>query len=353
MSSSDAPPAPQSSLRGFALGLGITTALIMAIYAGAALLIDPMGATPGNRLCAGGIKAEIRLGAKSLVARREAPATIMLGNSRVDNAFGTATLARLGPAPRVNLATSDAMPAEMAALARDAMAGGRLRLAYVGVDFNLAVSPRDPGPVNAIADAPLPWLEAMRRTWFGTDVFQAISTVPPDCTKLINADGTSTPARLESRPRPGASPRQMVLARKEYARRAQELRHLGSRRTQARLAELRAIVRDLRQSGVGVVLFAGPVRSQLDIVQRETGLTRAAEDWNRQVARMAKEEGALYLDLRGQAALDAAGVPVCPQGGADCHFRDLTHYSATVGAALARPLAQAGETVLAAAQTAP
>lgn len=78
----------------------------------------------------------------------------MLGNSRVDNGFDSVTLARLGPAPRVNLATSDAMPAEMAALARDALAGGRLRVAYVGVDFNLAVSPRDPGPVRAIADAP-------------------------------------------------------------------------------------------------------------------------------------------------------------------------------------------------------
>ena len=353
MSSSDALPAPSASLRGFARGLGITTALILAIYAGAALLVDPMGATPGNRLCAGGIKAEIRLGAKSLVARREAPATIMLGNSRVDNGFDTATLARLGPAPRASLATSDAMPAEMAALARDALAGGRLRLAYIGVDFNLAVSPRDPGPVKAIADAPLPWLEAMRRTWFGTDVFQAISTLPPDCTRLINADGTSTPARLEIRPRPGASPRQMAKARKEYARRAQELRHLGSRRTAARLAELRAIVRELRRGGVGVVLFAGPVRSQLELIHREKGLAQAAEGWNGQVARMAREEGALNLDLRRQAALDAAGVPPCPQGGADCHFRDLTHYSASVGTALARPLALAGETALAATQSAP
>lgn len=353
MSSSEARPAPSRPLRGFALGLGITATLVTAAYAGAALLLDPMGATQGNRLCGGGIKAEIRPGAKSLVARREAPATIMLGNSRVDNAFDTATLARLGPAPRVNLATSDAMPAEMAALARDAMAGERLRLAYVGVDFNLAVSPRDPGPVRAIADAPLPWLEAMRRTWFGTDVFQAIGTFPPDCTALIHPDGTSTLARLESRPRPGASPRHVTMVSREYARRAAELRHLGASRQQTRLAELRGMVRQLRQGGVGVVIFAGPVRSQLDRIQQETGLEPAAEDWNRQVARMAREEGAIYLDLRRQAALDAAGVPACPQGGADCHFRDLTHYSATVGAALARPLAQAGESVLAAAQTAP
>lgn len=337
MSSSDGSP------RGFAMALGITFAVMSLAFAAAALLLDPMGATSGNRLCAGGIKADIRLNAKSLIARRTAPATIMLGNSRVDNGFDSVTLARLGPAPRANLATSDAMPAEMAALARDALAGGRLRIAYVGVDFNLAVSPRDPGPVRAIADAPLPWLEAQRRTWFGTDMFQAMATFPPDCTALINPDGTSTEARLDSRPRPGASPRQMALARREYARRGLELANIGEARMAGRLGELRVMVRDLHRAGVKVVLFTGPVRSQLDLIQRESGLDAASTRWHRQLAAMARQEGAVLLDLRSPQVLAAAGVPRCPGGGFDCHFRDLTHYSATVGAALSGQLAQAGQ----------
>lgn len=174
-------------------------------------------------------------------------------------------------------------------------------------------------------------------------MFQAMATFPPDCTALINPDGTSTRARLDSRPRPGASPRQMALARREYARRGLELRHGGQARMAGRLAELRAMVRDLRRAGVNVVLFAGPVRSQLDLIQRESGLDTASAQWHRQLAAMARQEGAVLLDLRSPQALAAAGVPPCPGGGHDCHFRDLTHYSATVGAALSGQLAQAGQ----------
>lgn len=58
MSSSDGSP------RGFAMALGITFAVMSLAFAAAALLLDPMGATSGNRLCASGIKADIRLNAK-------------------------------------------------------------------------------------------------------------------------------------------------------------------------------------------------------------------------------------------------------------------------------------------------
>lgn len=119
MSSSEA-----ASLRGFARAMAITLAAAALAYAAMVITVDPMGAGRGNRWCPAGMKTSITLDAKSLVARRTAPATIMLGTSRVDNGFATATLARLGPAPRANLATADALPAEMAALARDALAGG-------------------------------------------------------------------------------------------------------------------------------------------------------------------------------------------------------------------------------------
>ncbi|MEY4720554.1 MAG: hypothetical protein RIQ46_279, partial [Pseudomonadota bacterium] len=178
----------------------------------------------------------------------------------------------------------------------------------------------------------------------GADVFAAQQQVPPDCTVMLNPDGTATAARLQGRPRPGAAPAHVDKVRREYGNRAREWRHIGTARADARLAELRGMVRDLRKGGVAVVLFIAPHHSQLDAIQREVGLLPLIDHWHGALARMARQEGAAFVDLRGKAALARIGAPPCPQGGADCHFRDLTHYSGALGDALAGPLAQAGQT---------
>lgn len=312
-------------------------AAIWVVLLGAMATTDPLGATQGNSLCPAGAKTEDAGTTRALIAARLRPRTIVLGTSRVRMGFSEPALAQLGPAPVANLGTGGALPAEFAAFAGDALAGGRLERAYIGVDFNVLHQDDAADIAQPIADARFPALERLRRAFLSYDALTALPRALAGCRPALHPNGAPL-LRADGR---------VDEASPEPAReRARLLAHFRTTSADdvlfaARMAELRDLVARLRRQRVEVVLFSAPYQENLLSLIAETGHRADFERFHAEVARLAHEQGVPFVDLHGEAAVRELRLPPCPGGGIGCHYSDLTHYVPLVGERIAGRLAAA------------
>ena len=321
-------------LAGAFVGLAVTWALLMTVM----LIVDPLGATGGNSVCPAGAKTLEPLSTKSLIAQRLRPRTIVLGTSRVKLGFGREELAILGPGPAANLGINAAIPADFASLADDALAGGQLERAFIGVDFNTMHQPGAAGLGAQIAAAEFPALERWRRAFLSFEALDALPAAIGDCRPVLHPDGTPI---LEA---DDGSDGAVVPMDVDRAWLKSQLLTGPSNRAgfAARLEELRSLVAELRRHEVEVVLFSAPYQEDLVALFAETGRLRDFELFHAEIARLAREEDVGFVDLHSAAAIRELGLPPCPDGGIGCHYLDLTHFSPLVGERIARALARDG-----------
>lgn len=319
MSSSD--PGGRRFLR-WAAALALAS---VAVLTAAAAAVDPLGvlaATPAGtlRLCADGPKTtDERAWAPMLYAARPAPEAI-IGSSRALRGFSR-------PAGReiVNLSLSGAGLSEIAGLARDAAATGRLRRVWLVLDFPAFVAPSASEGGGGTRSGPAPRGEAARM-----------------------ATGLASPAAwagsfdVARRPReclhPGRGPSGFMVAPDEPGHRAMSLRQAamlrgrlarpdGERRARyaSAMTLLETLAGDLRGQGVEVVLVAAPFAPDYERQAAAAGLEPWRTRW--------------LADLDAAAAATGARVLLPSIGEAD--FMDATHFRPAVGDRLldARPLA--------------
>lgn len=332
MSSSEAQPTPRRFLAGLIAGLAGTLALL----AGAMLVVDPLGATDGNALCRAGAKNIYSSDFKALIASRMRPRTVVLGTSRLKLGFGEEALALLGPSPAVNLGVDAALPADFDSLSGEALAGGRLERAFIGIDFNTvhqwgAVPLMDP-----IAKARFPWLERWRRAFLGYEAFRALPSALRGCRPAFHGDGAPV---LNASGGIAAEHGNYLESRSDIARGLRANERPGAETTTARLGQLQTLVADLRKRGVTVVVFSAPYQEGLLTVYDELGMRGRFERFHADVAQLARKERVAFVDLHSPAGVAALALPACPGGGIACHYLDLTHYSPLVGERIAAQLA--------------
>jgi hypothetical protein len=323
MSSSD------RSARGFLTACAAAFVIVIGMLGGALLVVDPLGATSGNALCSAGAKNLDHAAAKSLVAYNRRPRTVVIGTSRVAKGFSRDAMAILGQAPVANLGISGGQPANFSVIADEALAGGRLERAFIGVDFSALHQRDEPAIEPSIASATYPELERVRVAFLSEAALHSLIFAPFDCRPRQRRDGAPVEARVQADSAPDM---QSEAARLDLS--LERTDPLRDERFITRLGQLRAMVRRLRRNNVEVVLFSAPYREELQALFSEHGLLDEFARFHAEVAQLAHEEGVRFVDLHDAGTRDL-GLPACPDGRIGCHYLDLTHYGPLVGERLA------------------
>ena len=330
MSSSD----PGTAQRRFFAGVFAGLAGASLAMAATLLVVDPLGATDGNRLCGAGAKAHAAETAKLIVAHDRRPRTAIVGTSRVKWGFDRDALSELGAQPVVNLGVSGGLPANFSDALDEALAGGRLERAYIGVDFNLVHQLGGPVSSSGIAGSGFPRLERLRRAFFGYEALRSATSALRDCRPAFHVDGSPTREGYRERAQRTVDDERGLLVRR--------LRRSGGRseeETSARYVELRSLIVRLRRQDVEVVLFSAPYRKELTDTFAEVGLDDDFAQFHAELSHLAHDEGAAFIDLHDPADVRMHGLRGCAGGGIACHYIDLTHYGPEFGRQIARSIA--------------
>lgn len=331
MSSSE--PSAVAFLRTAALAvLGGATALTAA-----AALIDPLGllaARPdraaglhapgrhGSPLCAPGLKVEDDPVHLARLAAALRPAEAVLGSSRAREGFPA-----IPGRDIANLAVSGGRMAEIAALARAAGEGGRLRRVFVVLDFTAFVTPRSetvPGAAARPARLP-PALVAVASPQAWAGVLQ-VAARPERC---------AAPFRDAQGFQPARRPTSRVALPHRWGERLDGRLNLSPRDRERvyRLEQgrLAALARALAADGVEVVLVVAPFASTYEARVTAAGLDPWRRRWREDLDALAVATGARVVDAGpvddagfldpvhfgpqvGRRVLDAVPPPAAPSG---------------------------------------
>lgn len=343
MSSSE----PRAAGRRFLAVLFAGAALMLGGVISATALIDPTGLLVGagwpQGLCAPGIKDPRDIGRLTTNAQVRQPHEIIVGSSRVIHGIDRAALSRHDGARLANLGLSGGTLVDIDAIVRSATAHAPIQTVWIGLDMS-AFGLIDPvgGPGSGPATSPSPQQKALfsgllsPQAWSGT---LRVLRSPRSCSHpSFDADGFIFPGASQLR----ATDRAILP---DSAARAQMMgswkaSSLADRDIDyaAGMARFTRLLADLRHQGVAVVLYVGPTHPAYDSLVAEAGLTRFRVRWRADVARIAREQGAVLVPAdRSDFLATLPGLPAnCDATPADCAFYDATHFRPFVGTAIIR-----------------
>jgi hypothetical protein len=335
MSSSDA----RSPGKPFAFGFLAVLLPVLALVGVGLLVVDPLGILGGNAICGAGAKSVLARPVKPIIAARARPRTVVIGTSRVAYGFDHEALARLGPPPAVNLGVEGAMIADYRPLLAQAMAGGKVERVYLGIDPNSLAGEGFAADVPFFADSWWPAGALILHGFFSREAVIGLARSIGDCRPHFDEHGA--PVHAEDLrhfellgPRPSVAQLERRFVRERVA-----LERGDEHRRQARLAELRSLLRELRRRGIETVVFTAPQREDVLAAHARAGLAPVLQSWFEMTATLARAEGAAFVDMSSAPAVAALKLPPCPSGSIACHFPDRSHFSPVIGRAMARLLA--------------
>lgn len=336
MSSSDPIDKPADDgagafVRAFAVGIAASFALLVALL----LVVDPVGAGPGNALCAQGAKTTVGTYAKPLLPGILHPRTVILGTSRVQFGFDSAALATLQVrGPTANLGVPASLPSDWETLGASVLRSATRPVIYLGVDFNSAYQPAnaplDPQPDNAVARA----FDRLRGAWFSNQALQSLPDALPLCAIGYHADGTY------AREVDAHSPLLGNLYNTAQMREGIRWTYTPGIVNQ-RLAQIDRLLAGFGRAGARVVVFSAPYRPEAMQAYRQEGLADEFALFHRRLQQIAQANQAAFVDFRSPRAIAELDLAPCPQGGIGCHFYDLSHYRPELGRAMAPALRRA------------
>jgi len=324
----------------FFAALLATAALALLLLAATLLIVDPLGNGNGNPLCPAGAKDTNARAAKALVLSRLHPRAIVLGTSRVMIGFDRAALTELGGEDTVNLGVSNGHFSDYRILAEGALAGGRLRTAYFGVDF---ASLRDPIVPQPAPSPPASRYAQWRLAYASMDSLHGLITALPNCRPRIRKEGSPVSASWPGLRGPEELASSKEQVRRRFLRRKAWLDMRGTGHFDERLDEFSHLIDRLQANGVEVVLFSAPNRKELLDAVDDAGLRSYLSLWHTKMKRFASNKGVRFVDFSSGPENAALGLPACPSGGNGCHYLDLTHYKPEVARAMVPMLRGAPE----------
>lgn len=322
---------PAAFVRAFAAGIVASVVLLVALV----LVVDPVGAGPGNALCAQGAKTTEGIYAKPLLPGIRQPQTVVMGTSRIQFGFDSAALDVLQvDGPTANLGIPAALPSDWQTLGAAVLQNARHPVIYIGVDFSSAYqranAPLVPQPGNVVART----FARLRGAWFSNQALQILPDALPLCEVGYHADGTFAPevdvhstmlGNLHTTERMRTGVRSVYTAGL-----------VGQR-----LAEIGGLLRQWNRAGAKVVVFSAPYRPEAMQAYREEGLAETFTLYHQRLQQIALANGAAFVDFRSPQAIADLDLAPCPQGGIGCHYYDLIHYRPELGRAMAPALRHA------------
>ena len=283
---------------------------------------------------------------KSRILARWQARTVLLGNSRVE--VGLDPQSTLWPAalrPVVNAAQAGTGPDAQLCRLREAIAAGKPDLVVLGIDFTDFLAANRPAEAaEASRDATCDNSALLWRSLFSINgIIDAVLTVVEQdrlTGATVDADGFS-PGRhyLTHVSRIGyAGLFQQKLAEDRRKLANKSAPDAARAASQARLEELRAILRLARAEGITLVLYVHPFHETYLDLLRELGLWDGFEAWKQQVQAMveavnraATGNGTLRLIELGGSD-EPTLEPVSAKG--DVHMRwywEAGHYKSALG----------------------
>ena len=311
----------------------------MALLVAMVLVVDPVGAGPGNALCAPGAKTTEGAYGKPLLPEILQPQTAVLGTSRVQFGFDSAALDMLQvDGPTANLGIPAALPSDWNDLGSAVLQNAQQPVIYLGVDFNSAYQrPNEhlmPQASTAVARA----FARLRGAWFSDQALQILPDALPLCEVGYHADGTFAREVDVHSPMLGnlhSTDRMRAGVRSVYT----------SGLVEQRLAEIDALLRQWSRAGATVVVFSAPYRLEAMQAYAKEGLADTFTLYHQRLQQIAQANGAAFVDFRSPQAIAELGLEPCPQSGIGCHYYDLIHYRPEMGHAMAPALRRAAQSV--------
>lgn len=341
MSSSE----PRAAGRQFLAILFAGLALTLCGVVTATAVVDPSGLLVGSGWppggCAPGMKSRYPAFMAAQV-RLNQPDEIIVGSSRVRRGFEHGDPIAPRHQTAMNLGHSGAILTDIDTITRQAVANAPIRRVWIGLDFGaFAMTDRARQPATAgrrwataQQDVLLTGLLSPQALEATRDVLLHPGTcaVPP-----FDSRGFPNPAAEPSEPTDRAAlPDKLVRAGilASWHRTPTERENLYA----GELARFTRLMAELKRRNIAVILFVGPTHPAYDSLVAEAGLTRFRVRWRADVARIAREQGAVLVPAdRSDFLATLPGLPAnCDATPADCAFYDATHFRPFVGTAIIR-----------------
>ena len=342
MSSSD----PRAAGRRFLVILFAGLTLMLGGVITATALVDPTGLLVGAGwspgLCVPGIKDPGSSAFTDARIRLYQPREIFVGSSRVMRGFDPDSLAGPGSQTAMNLGFSGATMADVDVIVRNAVANAPVERVWIGLDFGAFVTTeRNRHPATTTIRLASGRNEALAMGLLSPQAQQATLKVllhPASCqVPPVDARGFANPAAAPlARIDPAILPNPTLRARMRapWHRTPTDRKNLYA----GELARFTRLMAELKRRNIAVILFVGPTHPAYDSLVAEAGLTRFRVRWRADVARIAREQGAVLVPAdRSDFLATLPGLPAnCDATPADCAFYDATHFRPFVGTAIIR-----------------